>query len=133
MTIKKIVFALLFIGLALYLFWFGGYLATNRISKSVEAIQAKLAFGHMKAYKDVHVDVMSGCTDQALDRLLHAIDEQIMLIAEFVQSNNSSKFEEYINLHQPGLMEELQSYKVDWSKTWKISGCKNAKSSQVEN
>ncbi len=109
--------------LVIAVFWFGGYIASNLTAKSMQGAQAKIAFAHMDAFKDIYSDLNSGCKEQALVRLEHFIDEQKMLMAEHVQHTHDKEFEEYISLRDPILIDELKTYNVNWDKKWIVPKC----------
>ncbi|MFK8028300.1 MAG: hypothetical protein AB8C40_09615 [Gammaproteobacteria bacterium] len=107
-------------------FWLGGKIASEQTAKSIDGVQAKLAFTHKDTYQKIKSDLIAGCNDNASTRLTHAIDEQMMLMAEYLQSSNNIQLEEYINLRDPKLLGKLRSYKVDWNKTWQVPKCKGS-------
>ncbi|QMU60554.1 MAG: hypothetical protein GKR92_02120 [Gammaproteobacteria bacterium] len=124
MQSMKITFLIIFIVISCAAsFWLGGKTAINRVSKTIDGMQTQLAFGHKKTYDEIYADLNNGCKKAALSRLSFAMDEQMMLMADYFQSNNDSRLEDYIKLRDPNLINTLHSYKVDWKKTWKISPC----------
>lgn len=122
---RKILVTIFFVGALIVSVWFGAYISSKKIANSVEGLQAELAFAHLVTYRKIHNDVAQGCNKQALDRLSHAIDEQKMLMAEFVQAVNDSSFNEYVTIRDPDLIGELSVYEVDWNKSWEIPICNN--------
>ena len=105
-------------------FLFGVVLSKRGIARSVEQLQAELSYSHLKIYRNLQSDFLSGCRSRFESRLEHAIDEQKMLMAEYVQSVSDEKFEDYITLRDSNLIEELRTYKVDWRKTWSLPACR---------
>ena len=104
-------------------FWGGGYISSNRLITSVHGMQAKLAFRHFTAYEEVRAYVHSGCASQAIERLDFLIDQQKMLMAEYIQEWNDVEFEEYVSSRYLGLIEDLRRYDIDWSKELIVTRC----------
>jgi len=105
-------------------FFAGMHFSKIGIARSVGQLQAELSFGHLKHYKDLQVDLRSNCKPRAESRLVFMINEQKMLMAEYVQKNRDEQFEKYINMRDKNLMTELRTYKVDWDKEWTLPVCK---------
>lgn len=104
-------------------FWFGGHVASNRTARSIYGVQAILAFRHLKAYEETYSYLESDCISQAMQKIKFLINEQKSLMAEYVQSNDDSKFREYVSLRNPGLIEELRHYPINWDRELTITGC----------
>jgi len=100
----------------------GMYFCKN-YSNSLEGVQASLSFGHLKRLRQIKLDLDKGCEQQAFDRLLHSIDEEKMLMAEYIQNNSDPELKSYIFKRDKELWGELKIYSIDWGKTWSISGC----------
>ncbi len=120
---KKTIIIILFIISIISAFILGMSLSKKGIARSVERIQAELSFGHLQVYKELKSDILAECRIRLMSRLEHIIDEQKMLMAEYVQSGNSYDYEHYINLRDSNLIKELHSYKVDWNKSWTLPAC----------
>ena len=120
---KTIVVILLIFGL-IASFLLGANITKNQIAKSADQMQAELSFGHLDTYHNVQSDILSGCMLRAKSRLEFVIDEQKMLMAEYVQSIRNIEFENYINKRNGKLIQELLSYEVNWDKTWTLPDCK---------
>jgi len=108
----------------------GMYYSMSKFSSSFEGAQAKLSFGQLKRLRQIKSDLDKGCGQQAHNRLSHAIDEEKMLIAEYIQSNDDPELQAYITQRDSKLWKELKSYNVDWGKKWSISGCDESGSSR---
>ena len=125
---KKTIVVVISISVIVISFFLGANLSERGIEKSVKQLQAELSFAHLKNYRDLQADLLSNCGTRLESRLKFVIDEQKMLMAEYVQNNViDEKFEDYITLRDSNLIEELRSYKVDWSKTWTLPACKHDK------
>lgn len=122
---KKVITGVVFISAILASFWFGMSHSKNQISKSADRMQAELSFGHLQEYKNLQSDFLSGCNSRVKSRLEFMINEQKMLIAEHVQNVSDQKFEDYINKRDNKLIQELQSYEVNWDKSWTLPNCTN--------
>lgn len=120
---KNTVIVILLVAFSVGSFLFGWDASKRGVAKSVERMQAELSFAHLKVYRDIKSDFMSGCKPRVESRLEHAIDEQKMLMAEYVQSVSDESFKDYINMRDKGLIEELISYEVNWDKTWILPDC----------
>ena len=123
LVFRKIVFAASVILVVLASFWFGGYIASNRTTKSIYGVQANLAFGHLKAYEEIYSYLNSDCKTQAIVRLEFLIDRQKMLMAEYIQATDDREFEKYVSLRNPELIEELHHYHINWDKKLTITEC----------
>ncbi len=120
----KITFiVVLLISLAIASFFLGMNVSKKGVEISFDRTQAKLSFHHLNIYSDLQSDFMSDCRSRVESRLKHAIDEQKMLMAEYVQNISDEKFEDYINLRDSSLMDELRAYEVNWDKTWTLPDC----------
>lgn len=104
-------------------FWLGGYIASNQTLVSAYRMQANLAFRHLRAYEQIHSYIISDCLPQAKTRLEFLINEQKMLMAEYVQSFQDKKYEDYVSLREPNLINELRDYHVDWDKEMVVPEC----------
>ena len=120
---KKIGIALIVVVIGLGSFVIGMHWMKNKISRSAEEMEATLSFSHWKNYRRIRDDVSSGCISRAIARLNQAIEEQEMLMAEYVQGGASKKFERYIELRNDRLLQRLRDYEVDWGKEWQIPAC----------
>lgn len=120
---RKIVFGASVILVVLTSFWFGGYIASERTAKSINGVQANLTFGYLKSYEEIYSYLNSDCKSQAIVKLEFLIDRQKMLMAEYVQSTDDRKFEEYVSLRNSELIEELRYYPINWDKKLTITGC----------
>jgi len=121
---KKTFIVVLLITSVAVSFFFGVNLTKSGIARSVERMQASLSFSHLQVYRNLQSDFLSGCKSRLESRLEQIIDEQNMRMAEYVQNTNDKSFEDYINLRDDNLINELRSYEVDWKKTWTLPDCK---------
>lgn len=104
-------------------FFAGMHFSKIGIARSVGQLQAELSYGHLKHYKDLQSDLRSNCKPRAESRLEFMINEQKMLMAEYVQKNHDEKFENYVNKRDKDLVAELRTYNVDWDKEWTLPDC----------
>jgi hypothetical protein len=117
----KIIIA--FVLLSVSSFWLGSYVSTAWINQSINELQAELAFSHLETYEAIKSDLDKKCEEQSLIRLHHAIDEQKMLMAEYVKDYDDLEFAKYISLRYPSLIDELKDYDVNWNKKWSVPNC----------
>jgi hypothetical protein len=103
--------------------WFGVIGVQNKLSKSIDKVQATSSYAHLVSLLELESDQLSGCDERVNVRLQQAISEQKMLIAEYIQSADDKQFENYISQRSSGLENELKSYIIDWNKTWTIPSC----------
>jgi len=125
---KKTIVVILLIFALIASFLLGANITKTQIEKSADQMQAELSFGHLDTYQNLQSDILSECMSRAKSRLEFAIDEQKMLMAEYVQSIRNEDFEKYINIRDSDLIQELLSYEVNWKKTWPLPDCVAEKS-----
>lgn len=77
----------------------------------------------MEVYERIRLYVESNCKAQALARLDQAIEEQKMLMAEYLQHTNDGEFVSYVSYRSPDLITKLRSQPISWDKTWVYPEC----------
>jgi hypothetical protein len=108
-------------------FYAGACVEKLGVSSSVDEMQAELSFSHLIDYQKIKVDLISGCEQRARSRVDYLIDQEMMLMAKYVQTTDNTNhkflhFKNYIDLRDKNLIEDLKNYKEDW-KTWKEPAC----------
>lgn len=110
--------------LAILSFILGFGLSKIGITRSINRIEARSSFYHFLVYQKLQSDFNNGCMNRVRLRLEHIIDEQKMLMAEYVQMTDDKKFLDYIDIRDKKLIDELYSYKIDWGKERTFQKCK---------
>ena len=129
---KKLLIVTSFIVVSFVSLMIGSYYSSSHLSDEFERAQASLSFGQLTTLRKIKSDFSNKCEQQVLERLTHAIDEEKMLIAEYIQSTDDEKLQEYISLRDPELLESLVSYRIDWDKKWTIAGCDKLRIEEIE-
>lgn len=121
---KKAIISVSMISIILATFFLGAYFSNRGMTQSVLRMQAELNFAHLQIYNELQKDHQAGCKNRVASRLEFIINEQKLLMAEYVQEYNDQQFEDYINLRDSDLISELQSYDINWNKVWSLPDCK---------
>ena len=120
--VKKVFVTILIISSVTF-FMLGLVWSNSGIEKAALEMQAELSFSHYDVYRKLQSEISDGCISRAESRLRQIIDEQKMLMAEFVQYTGDPEFDEYVNFRDPELSSELKSYEIDWGKIWVLPDC----------
>lgn len=115
-------------GLAIFLTAFITYFSGVSVGKqgigyALDVTQGELAFNHLKRYQVIKSDLEMGCLDEALEKLHFSIDEQMMLLAEYVQHHKVDAIDAYIAKRDETLLDRLKTYEIDWEKKWVEKTC----------
>ncbi|MBA4503451.1 hypothetical protein [Marinobacterium marinum] len=119
---NRILFSLAIFSM-LIAYFIGVSVGKQGISYALDVTQGELAFNHLKRYRVIKEDLESGCLEEALEKLSFYVDEQMMLLAEYVQHHKVEAINSYIAKRDDTLLGQLKSYEIDWKKEWVEKKC----------
>lgn len=102
---------------------YGMSVAQQGVDGALSEVQLILAFNHMQQYQDIHHCLELGKSQEAQERLAHAVVTQKELVAELLLSTDSPRALDYIAKRAEEPLEALRNYKSQRGSSWSVPAC----------
>lgn len=96
----------------------------RRATAELNGVQAMLAFNRIQDERHVRQLISQGCTDQAAEFVDYTNDQNMELLSGFVKRKIDSDTLKYLADRDPGILEELKTFKSRYGSSWMEKPCK---------
>ena len=102
---------------ALILFVAGYLLGSNSsgklVSSMLDEVQGELAYNYYSDIEGIRLDLKNGCDKTVIDKLAYNSDQQLYLLASFIQESKNEKLNDYVKSRSPNDYEKAKAYDLN--------------------